>query len=101
MIKKIPKRRGYGKNRAKGVRSERVVYAPVNLASLEHAFAAGAIITPAAIVGKGLVRVEHGRIPKIKILGTGDLSKALALKNVAASASAKAAIEKAGGSLNA
>src|ERR1700744_6279244 len=68
MIKKIPKRRGYGKNRAKGVRSERVQYAPVNLASLEHFFSSGAIITPAAIVEKGIVRVEHGRRPKMKIL---------------------------------
>jgi large subunit ribosomal protein L15 len=100
MIKKIPKRRGYGKNRAKGVRAERVVYAPVNLASLEHFFPAGAIITPAAIIEKGIVRVEHGRRPKMKILGTGELSKAFALKNVVVSASAKAAIEKAGGSIS-
>lgn len=101
MIKKIPKRRGHGKNRAKGVRSDRVVYAPVNLASLEHFFPTGAIITPAAIVEKGLVRIEHGRRPKMKILGTGAVTKAFALQGVVASASAKAAIEKAGGSINA
>jgi large subunit ribosomal protein L15 len=101
MIKKIPKRRGYGKNRARGVRAERVVYAPVNLATLEHFFPAGAIITPAVIVTKGLVRVEHGRVPKMKILGTGSVSKAFVLKNVTASMSARAAIQKAGGSINA
>jgi large subunit ribosomal protein L15 len=101
MIKKIPKRRGYGKNRARTVRTSRVVYAPVNLASLEHVFAAGALITPALLVAKGLVRAEHGRVPKVKVLGTGSVSKAFVLKNVALSATAKAAIEKAGGSCNA
>jgi large subunit ribosomal protein L15 len=101
LIKKIPKRRGHGKNRALGVRSERVVYAPVNLASLEGLFAAGAIITPAALVEAGVVRRVGGRIPKIKILGTGAVSKAFALKNVVASAAAKAAVEKAGGTINA
>ena len=101
LIKKIPKRRGHGKNRARTVRAERAVYAPVNLAALEARFAAGETISPAALLAKGLVRAHKGRAPKVKILGTGELSKALIIQNCALSASAKAAIEKAGGTINA
>lgn len=99
LIKKIPKRRGHGKNRARGVRSERLVYSPVNLAALEASFAAGTMITPALLSAKGLVRSVGGRIPKIKILGTGEIKKAFVLKNVAISGAAKVAFEKAGGSI--
>lgn len=101
LIKKIPKLRGHGKNRARGVRAERIVYAPVNLAALESVFKPGTLITPAVLLAKGLVRSEGGRYPHVKILGTGEIAKALVFKGVTASVSAKAAIEKAGGSLNA
>jgi large subunit ribosomal protein L15 len=95
-IKKVPKRRGWGRNRAKGVRSERLRYAPVNLAALA-AFGAGETVTPALLMEKGLVRAHKGRAPKVKILGVGELSQALSFKGVAFSASAKAAVERAGG----
>ncbi len=101
LIKKIPKLRGHGKNRARGVRSERINYAPINLGTLEAVFSAGTVITPALLLAKGLVRSDGGRYPKVKLLGAGELKKALVFKGVVASASAKAAIEKAGGSLNA
>jgi len=100
MIKKIPKRRGYGRNRARGVRRDRYTYAPVNLAALAI-FAKGEVITPQLLLEKGLVRSHKGRAPKVKILGVGEVSQALILKNVALSATAKAAVEKAGGSINA
>lgn len=101
IIKKFPKRRGYGKNRARTVRSERVVYEPVNIGVLEHAFSAGEIVSPVSLLQKRLVRAKRGRTPKVKILGTGEVTKALILKNCAVSASAKTAIEKAGGTINA
>jgi large subunit ribosomal protein L15 len=101
LIKKIPKRRGHGKNRARTVRSERVVYMPVNLALIEHHFAAGETVSPATLLAKHLVRAQKGRAPKVKILGVGEMTKALVLSRVALSASAKAAIEKAGGTINA
>ncbi|MGH7175237.1 MAG: uL15 family ribosomal protein [Minisyncoccia bacterium] len=100
LIKKIPKRRGHGKNRAKGVRRERFVYAPVNLGALAG-FAAGETVTPQLLLTKGLVRAQKGRAPKVKILGSGALTHALSFKGIAFSASAKAAVEKAGGSSNA
>lgn len=99
LIKKLPKLRGHGQNRARTVRRDRIDYVPVNLAALESAFTAGDTVTPATLAKKGLVTARAGRIRPVKILGTGELTKALSVSDVAASASAKAAIEKAGGSL--
>ncbi len=98
LIKKLPKLRGHGQNRSRTVRI-RVSYVPVNLAALESAFAAGDTVTPATLAKKGLVGARGGRIRAVKILGTGELTKALSVSDVIASAAAKAAIEKAGGSL--
>lgn len=99
LIKKIPKLRGHGKNRSRTVRLDRVVAKPVNLAVLEAAFEAGDTVTPAILVKKGIISARGGRVPAIKILGAGELTKKLSLSGVSASATAKAAIEKAGGSL--
>lgn len=99
LIKKLPKLRGHGKNRSRTVRTSRVVYVPVNLAVLDKAFEANDTVTPAVLVKKGIVSTKKGRIPAVKILGTGELSKKLAVSGIKASASAKAAIEKAGGSI--
>ncbi len=99
LIKKLPKLRGHGKHRARSVRSERVVYAPVNLAALEAAFAAGEVVTPAALLAKRLVRASGGRPPRVKVLGSGALSKPLTLRGLALSASARTAVEKAGGTV--
>lgn len=99
LIKKIPKLRGHGKNRARGVRADRLRYSPVNLATLEAAFAAGATVTPAELAKKGFVRTRAGRLPAVKILGTGTITKALSVSGCAVSASAKKALEAAGGSV--
>jgi large subunit ribosomal protein L15 len=99
LIKKLPKRRGHGVNRARTVRGDRLTYVPVNLAALESAFSAGDTVTPATLFKKGLVTMRAGRIRRVKILGTGELTKALSVSDVVASKAAQAAIEKAGGSL--
>lgn len=99
LIKKIPKRRGYGKNRSRTVRGERTRFAPVNLAALEAAYEAKGTVTPASLVKKGLVKRSGGMHPAVKILGTGQLTKALSVSLCKVSASAKKAIEAAGGSI--
>lgn len=99
MIKKLPKRRGHGKNRSRTVRTNRLMYVPVNLSTIEAAYTAGDVVSPITLGKKGIVDARSGRIPSIKVLGTGELSKALSFTNVAVSASAKAMIEKAGGSV--
>ena len=69
-------------------------YVPVNLALLEERFGAGETADAETLKAKG---VTVRRTDKIKILGTGDLTKALTVKAHAFSKSAREKIEKAGG----
>lgn len=73
----------------------RIEYAIVNLFDLEEAFDAGAEVD--ADILRELGRFGTGA--PVKILGDGELTKKLTLRVHACSASAKAAIEKAGGSI--
>ena len=99
LIKKLPKLRGQGKNRSRTIRTNRLVYIPVNLADLEATFAAGDTVTPSILLKKGLVSARAGRVGSVKILGTGKLTKALTISDCIASVTAVAAIEAAGGTL--
>ena len=98
-LKKLPKRRGTGKNRSRTVRGERIVYAPVNLAALEAHYAPGDIVSPATLFARGLVRRARGRLPHVKILGDGVVTKALVVHGCVLSAPAKVALEGAGATL--
>ena len=74
----------------------RVEYAVVNLQQLEL-FAKGAVVGPDECVAKGFIgKNETG---SVKVLGKGKLTKALTVKAHRFSASAKEAIEKAGGAI--
>lgn len=99
IIKKLPKRRGFGKNRSRSVRTNRISAAAVNLAALEAAYQAGETVSPATLLAKGLVRRAKGRAPVVKILGTGSLTKALVVEKCAVSAVARAALLAAGGTV--
>lgn len=99
VIKKLPKLRGHGKNRARTVNADRVKAIPVNVSTLEGAFDAGANVNPTELVKAGLIRRRHGKTPAVKILGNGDISKKLSVTGCAVSKSASEKIEKAGGSV--
>lgn len=101
LIKKLPKLRGHGKNRARTVRTNRIATAAVNLAEIEAAFVAGETVSPATLLAKGLVRRAKGRAPVVKILGTGSVSKALVIDGCAISGSARTALLAAGGTIHA
>ena len=96
IIKKIPKLRGRGKNTNK---SFEIKPAPVNLMLIEKNFAAGETVTPEILLAKKLVARFGGRVPKVKILATGKLTKSITFTGCLMSASAKAAIEDAGGTV--
>jgi large subunit ribosomal protein L15 len=86
--RRVPKLRGF-------TNPNRVEYAVVNVERLGQIFEAGAEVTPAGLRERGLV-------PKsgpVKVLGRGDLSVALTVRADAVSASARAKIEAAGGSV--
>lgn len=99
-IKKLPKQRGHGKNRARTVNSSRVKYETVNLGALEKAFESGEKITPHTLLEKELVRTRGGKLPKVKVLGNGTLSKKFEVEKCEVSQGAKEKIEKAGGSIS-
>ncbi|MEJ5921005.1 50S ribosomal protein L15 [Bifidobacterium thermophilum] len=71
-------------------------YQVVNIAALNELFPEGGEITVEDLVKKGAVRSGH----PVKILGDGDTKLAFTIKGVKASASAKAKIEAAGGSIS-
>lgn len=97
IIKKIPKLRGHGKNRAKTVNAERNLPTVINLSVLEATFEAGDTVSPASLVEKKVISIYKGKMPLVKILGNGDLTKKVTLSGCTYSASAKEKIEKAGG----
>jgi large subunit ribosomal protein L15 len=71
-------------------------FAAINIGTLEAHFEAGASVDAAALKKAGLVKdAKDG----VKILGGGELSKALSIKAHRVSASARQAIEKAGGTV--
>ncbi len=69
------------------------IVAEVNVGDLA-VFAAGAIVDPEALGARGLVK---GRFDRIKILGDGELNKALTVSANAFSRAAAEKIQKAGG----
>jgi large subunit ribosomal protein L15 len=100
VIKKLPKLRGFGKNRARTVNSGKKVAVAVNVSALEAAFDNGATVNPKALVAAKVVSSKNKTTPRIKILGGGELSKKLTIAGCEVSQSAKAKIEKAGGSIS-
>jgi large subunit ribosomal protein L15 len=74
----------------------RSTIAVVNVAQLNERFEDGETVNEEALRAKGLV---SGRCDAVKVLGNGDLERKLTVTVDAVSASAKAKIEKAGGSV--
>jgi large subunit ribosomal protein L15 len=86
LIRRIPKR---GFNNARHT----IRYVPVNLDALNR-FDDGARVDETALRSLGLA---NGPVPRVKILGAGDLTKKLTVSAHAFSASARAKIEAKGG----
>lgn len=86
MLLQFPKLRGF--------RSRYPKDATVSLVELAKRFGAGEKIDLKQLKSKGLIEKTA---TSAKVLGAGDVGKALTLSGVSASAAAKAAIEKAGG----
>ncbi len=73
----------------------RKVYAIVNLSQLAN-FEAGSVVDMDILYGEGLIKEVKNAVG-LKVLGTGELNVALTVKASKFSATAKEAIEKAGG----
>jgi large subunit ribosomal protein L15 len=68
---------------------------PINVRDLDR-FDAGDVVTPEALVEKGLIKNTK---TDIKLLGNGDISKKLTIRVHAISASAREKVEAAGGTI--
>jgi large subunit ribosomal protein L15 len=93
ILKRYPKLRGY-KNRPAQIKPE-----IINIEKLETRFENGQTVDPRALVEKKLAPRVSGRYPRIKILGRGSITKSLTVVGCEVSASARQAIEKAGGTI--
>lgn len=71
----------------------RIEYAVVNVAKLAETFEAGAVVTPEELAARGLVRKRR----PVKVLGHGEISKAITVRVHAFSKQAAEKIQAAGG----
>jgi large subunit ribosomal protein L15 len=95
---RAPKLRGNTSADAMPIGPFRTYSQPVNLRDLERVFESGDTVTVEALVEKGLLKNTK---TDVKILGSGELSKKLSVTVHSFSASAREAIEAAGGSATA
>ena len=86
LVRRVPKKKGFTPR-------DPEEWAVVNVERLAQRFDADATVTPEAMAEAGLVR---GRLP-VKVLGRGDLDRALTVQAHAFSSSARQKIEQAGG----
>ena len=68
----------------------------MNLEILEKSFTPDEKINPQTLLEKGIISKIKGRMPKVKILGKGAITKALDIEGCLISNQAKEKIEKAG-----
>ena len=94
-IKKIPKKRGY---KFKSIGEKPQI---VNLENIEKHFSAGEKVTPETLLKKGLIGLPAGRhgkvkgkMPVVKILGKGKLSKKLTIEGCKMSKSVEKVFKK-------
>nr|WP_240730389.1 50S ribosomal protein L15 [Egicoccus halophilus] len=88
LIRRQPKRPGFNN-------PNKIEYAVINVARLEEAFEAGDEVTVATLTAKGLVKKKR----PVKVLGHGELSKALTVDVDALTGTAREKITAAGGTV--
>ena len=93
IIKKYPKLRGYNFNPLQNKPPLEIV----NLSQIEVKFKEGEIVTPKSLIEKKLIKKIKGRIPQVKVLGDGEITKKIIIRQCLISKSAKEKVEKAGG----
>lgn len=95
LIKRYPKLRGY-KFKSKSKNKNTVI---VNLEILEKKFKEGEKINPQVLLERKIISKIKGKVPKVKILGKGEITKALVIEDCLISKQAKEKIEKTGGTI--
>lgn len=96
IIKKIPKLRGHGINRAKTFNPNKVITQVIGLGTIAKNFSDGDEVSPTTLTGKGIMDREAG---KVKVVANGDLDKKVVFKDVELSAGATEKATTAGATL--
>jgi len=95
-IKRFPKLRGRGVSPFK---SKQIKPFVINLGSIDKAFKSGEVVNHKSLLESKLVSSKNNRISKIKILGTGELTKPLSFEGLLISKSAESKITSVGGKI--
>ena len=83
LIKKYPKLRGYRtQKREKDI-------AIINIGDLDKNFKDSEVVSPKSLIKKRLIRKIKGKVPKVKILGQGELTKKIIIEKCQLSKTAK------------
>jgi large subunit ribosomal protein L15 len=86
LIKRLPKQRGQrGKLKIRqGRKLSRLRVKPIilNLKDIEARFKGGEVVSPQSLLGKGLIDRIGKRIPRVKILGEGKLTKKIEFRGI-------------------
>ena len=96
VMMRLPKQRGRAKHAFKSLFEKPVV---LNLFDIDKKFKDGEMINLINLVNKKLIYRTSGRLPEVKILGTGKISKKLNFQGILLSKSARDKIEKIGGTI--
>lgn len=99
IIKKLPKRRGYGKNRAQSVNGERVRPVIVSLDLIIAAFEKGGTVSPKELKDMGIIAMNGKFLPKVKIVGGKEKPVAMTFTGLSFSNTVKEQLEKAGATI--
>jgi large subunit ribosomal protein L15 len=94
VIKRFPKMRGRGVNSNKSIKPDSKA---INLTVLEKNFSDNEIVNPRALFKKNLMRKVSGKLPVVKILSNGEISKKIVIVGCLISKAAQEKIEKIGG----
>jgi large subunit ribosomal protein L15 len=86
--RRVPKIKGFQN-------PNRVEWAVVNVDRLAETFASGTVVSPDELLAKGIVRKGM----PVKVLGRGEIDRALTVRVQAVSATARGKIEAAGGTI--
>ncbi len=100
VLQRIPKLRGHGKNRSRGVRGGLSSIVQINLTKLAERCKEGDTISPKRLEHMGLIGKLRGKTPTVKVLSVGDITKAIHVYHCSVSARAADKIIKAGGSVH-
>ena len=93
LIKRYPKLRGYRVQRA--LPSFQIV----SLHAVEKAFKPNEVVSPVSLIEKKVISRFGGKLLPVKVLASGEMTKALVFEGCKVSKNAKVRIEKAGGTV--